>query len=462
MTPLAQTLLALAALVVPLVLLGWRGRIYPQGRLLVAAGLPALASWVLVVWPDAWRGIVALDALVAAAALVDLATVPRRRELVASRSTGRIASLAVPHRVELLLVHQGRRPRRVVVRDGLPQEFTADPSEFRLELAPRTRLALRYQAKSSRRGAFRLATIHLRSLSRWGLWQRLFDYPAESTVNVYPDLRQLQSYAVLARQDRLNLIGVRRSRRVGQDNEFERLRDYTPDDDYRHVEWRSTARRGKLTVKQFQQNQSQRVLFLVDCGRMMTNEAAGLSLLDHALNSVLMLSYVALSRGDAVGLLCFSSEIHHYVPPRGGPRQTNRLLHAVFDQFPRLVESRYDMAFRYLRQHANKRSLVVLVTNVIDDVNARQVSQHLKHLTGRHLPLGVFLRDRQIYGPLDDPAPTGEALFRAAAAADLLAWRHQLLTDLSQEGVLLLDVFPEHLTAPLVNRYLDIKARHLL
>lgn len=462
MTPLAQTLLALAALVVPLMLLGWRGRIFPQGWLLAVAGLPALASWVLVFWPTAWPGIVTLDVLVAVAALVDLMTLPRRREFSATRSTGRIASLAVPHRVELQLTHQGHRPRRVVLRDGLPQEFTADPGEFVVDLAPRSRLALRYQAKSARRGAFRLGTIHLRAASRWGLWQRFFDYPTESTVNVYPDLRQLQSYAVLARQDRLNLIGVRRSRRVGQDNEFERLRDYTPDDNYRHVEWRSTARRGKLTVKQFQQNQSQRVLFLIDCGRMMTNEAAGLSLLDHALNAVLMLSYVALSRGDAVGMVCFSDEIHQFLPARGGPRQTNRLLHAVFDQFPRLVESRYDMAFRYLRQHANKRSLVVLVTNVIDDVNARQVSEHLRHLAGRHLPLGVFLRDRRIYEPLDDPAPTGPSLYRAAAAADLLTWRHQVLADLGRQGVLLLDTFPEHLTAPLVNRYLEIKARHLL
>src|SRR5439155_542862 len=123
-------------------------------------------------------------------------------------------------------------------------------------------------------------------------------------------------------------------------------------------------------------NQSQRIVFLLDCGRMMTNEAADLTLLDHAFNAMLMLSYVALSHGDAVGLLCFSDEIHSFVPPTSGMKQMNRLLHASFDRFPRLVESRYDQAFVYLGAHCRKRSLVVLVTNLIDEVNANQIDRH--------------------------------------------------------------------------------------
>ena len=112
-------------------------------------------------------------------------------------------------------------------------------------------------------------------------------------------------------------------------------------------------------------------MFLIDCGRMMTNEAAGLSLLDHALNAMLMLSFVALRQGDAVGLVCFSDQIHAHVPPRGGMAQMNRLLHAAFDRFPQLVESRYDEAFLYLDSRCKKRSLVILITNVIDEVNAQ-------------------------------------------------------------------------------------------
>jgi uncharacterized protein (DUF58 family) len=119
------------------------------------------------------------------------------------------------------------------------------------------------------------------------------DYPVPTELHVYPDMKQLAEYALLARKNRLSLLGLRRTRRIGQDNEFERLRDYTLDDNYKFIDWRATARRDKLTVRDFQQNQSQRLIFLVDCGRMMTNQAAGLSLLDHAFNSMLMLSYVA-------------------------------------------------------------------------------------------------------------------------------------------------------------------------
>jgi uncharacterized protein (DUF58 family) len=304
--------------------------------------------------------------------------------------------------------------------------------------------------------------LHLSIRSKLGFWRRLVDLELASTINVYPDMKQLAEYAVLARTNRLSLMGVRRTRRIGQDNEFERLRDYTPDDNYKHIDWRSTARRRKLTVKDFQANQSQRLMFLLDCGRMMTNEAAGLSLLDHALNAMLMLSYVALNRGDSVGLVCFSDEIHTFVPPRSGRQQMNRLLHASFNRFPQLVESRYDQAFLYLGSHCRKRSLVILVTNVIDEVNSHQVHQYLGSLAGRHLPLGVLLRDRRLFEAVEVSDPQGPALYRAAAAAEILSWRHQVLTDLHSKGVLSLDVFPEDLTAPLINRYLEIKARHLL
>lgn len=134
---------------------------------------------------------------------------------------------------------------------------------------------------------------------------------------------------------------------------------------------------------------------------------------------MLMLSFVALRRSDAVGMLAFSDGIHHYVPPRSGMQQMNRLLHATFDRFPRLVESHYDEAFLYLASHARKRSLVILVTNLIDEVNSHQVEQYLTNLVGRHLPLCVLLRDHQLFDAAEAPTAGDPALFRAAAAAEI-------------------------------------------
>jgi uncharacterized protein (DUF58 family) len=457
---LVLTKLAVAA--APLLLLAWLKRIYPDRRLVYLALAPGVLSFGLLLAPDLVWPLAAMDVLLGLLVLGDLATLPRTGVFSVSREAVRVASLGQRHPVTLTLINTAPKPFKVRIRDGVPHPLNPKPQEFALVAPPRTRTTLEYVLRAKRRGAFIISAVHIKAGSFLGLWQRLVDYPCQTVIHVYPDMKQLSEYAVLARTNRLSLVGFRRTRRVGQDHDFERLRDHTIDDNYKHIDWRATARRRKLTVRDFQASQSQRIVFLVDCGRMMTNEAAGLSLLDHALNAMLMLSYVALRQNDSVGLVCFSDEVHSYVPPRSGRIQMNRLLHASFDLFPRLVESRYDQAFRYLASRSRKRSLVVLVTNVIDEVNANQVQRYLTNLVGRHLPLGVLLRDRRLFEPLEAEHSHGEALWRAAAAADILAWRHQVIHDLANQGALTLDVFPDEMTAPLVNRYLEIKARHLL
>jgi uncharacterized protein (DUF58 family) len=450
-------------LVIPLAAAAYFLQIYPRRRLVLLALVPLLASLAIplgataMFWP-----LVVLDAVLAVAAIADLATLPRAKSISVERQLGRTASLGKPHRVVITIANASRRAASLSLRDDIPAAMTADPDQSDLRLAPRSRITLHYDLVPQKRGAFTLSFVYLRLYSRLGLWHRLLKLPMQATLAVYPDLQQLGEYELLARTNRLSLLGVRRTRRIGLDNEFERLRDYTLDDNYKYIDWRSTARRGKLTVKDFQSNQAQRLVFLVDCGRMMTGESAGMSLLDHAFNAILMLSFVALKQGDSVGMLTFSDEIHGYVPPQGGRNQMNRLVHAAFDRFPRLVESRYDQAFLHLASQCRKRALVVLITNVIDEVNSHQIEQYLSHLVGRHLPLGVLLRDHRLFDAAETPDRTSKQMFRAAAAADILLWRRQVLADLQSKGVLSLDVFPEQMTAPLVNQYLDIKARHLL
>jgi len=460
--PQTLVLLELASAALPLVLLAWLASVYPTRRLVLLGLVPCAISFSLLAAPEMLWLLVGLDVMLGVVVLADLATVPARGAFSADREAGRVASLRKRHPVTLIVSNHSSRAARVWIRDWVPHRLCPSPEEFFAPLPGRSRATFQYVLRPSRRGAFTIGPVHLRIPSRLGFWQRMLLCPVQSVIHVYPDLKQLAQYALLARTNRLRLLGVRRARRVGQDHDFERLRDYAVDDNYKHIEWRATARRQKLTVKEFQSSQSQRIVFLLDCGRMMTNEAAGLSLLDHAMNASLMLAHVALRRGDAVGMICFSDEIHSFVPVRSGMNQMNRLLHACFDRFPRLVESRYDEAFRYLGSRVRKRTLVILVTNVIDEVNAHQVERYLGNLVGRHLPLGVLLRDRRLFEAVELAQPHGSGLWRAAAAAEILAWRHQVITDLQGRGVLALDVFPEDMTAPLINRYLEIKARHLL
>lgn len=455
-------LLLLIALV-PLVLLLWGWKIFPTGRLAVAAVVPFAMSLAIPWLPPAWWYFIALiDAAIVVAAIADLWTLPDPKQIHVARSMPRVASLDKPHPVEVSIDNRSHRQLQMRLTDDASDRLTLEPPLHAIRLEPGKRLTVQHTITSHRRGAFVLQNIYCQVGSWSGLWRRQHIFHCQSDLHVYPDIKQISEYALLARTNRLSQIGVRRTRRAGQENEFERLRDYQHDDNYKHIDWRSTARRQKTTVRTFQTDQSQRVIFLLDCGRMMTNEYERLSLLDYALNSVLMLSYVALDQGDSVGMLCFSDHIHRYVPPAGGKRQMNRILHAGFDQFPRMVQSRFDQAFLYLSTHCRRRSLVVLITNVIDQVNAQQIDNYMGNLIGAHLPLVVLLRDHSVFQAADNPSPDPTVLYRSAAAGQLLTWRNQVIHRMKAAGSLTLDVFPEEMTSPLVNQYLEVKARHLL
>ena len=437
--------------------------IWPGRPLANAALLPALLSLGLFLSPSLRPAIVALDAIVVLVAVVDLATLLGARRFAVERRCGPVGSLGEPFAVELIVENQGKAPRRLRVRDDVPSTMRAEPGEFLVQVARRGRMLLAYQVTPQRRGTYAFDRVDALIPSRLGFWERSVRWPVRSVVKVYPDIRQIGRYTLLARRDKLSSLGLRRSRRLGTDNEFERLREYIEGDEPKHIDWKATARRSKLTVRAHQANQSQRIIFLIDCGRLMGGDAGdGLSPLDHAFNAMLLLAHVALLQGDQVGLLAYSDRVRAYVPPSGGPKRINRLVHAVHDIFPELVESRHDRAFVELEKRCRKRSLVVLMTDVFDDVNARQVHDHLANVVGRHLPLGVFLRNRDLFALADNAPDAGPGLYAGAVAASMLTWRDRAIANLRNQGALTLDAFPDELTAPLINQYLQIKARHLL
>jgi uncharacterized protein (DUF58 family) len=436
----------------------WPGR--ALGTLLL---VPAILSLALFVGDAIAPVVVVLDLAVLTVALVDLSSLRGAAALRVSRHCGSSCSLGEPQQAILSIENARRKALRLRVRDDIPDSFNAEPAEFQVTVPSKSRVELEYRLIPGKRGTYALEQVDALVSSRLGLWARVCSWPVRTEVRVYPDVRQIARYTVLARRDRLSALGVRSSRRLGTDNEFERLRDYIDGDDPRHLDWRATARRRKLTVRAFQHNQSQRIIFLIDCGRMMAGDTGGgLSPLDHAFNAMLLLAHVALLRNDQVGLLAFSQGTRAYVPPGSGPRLVQRLVHAVHNVFPEPVESRYDRAFMELEQRCRKRSLVVVLTNLFDEVSGQILGEYLENLSGRHLPLGVFLRDHDLFALADTAPNDGPGLYKGAAAADLLNWRERVFAGLRSRGVLTLDVFPSDLTGELVNRYLEIKARHLL
>jgi uncharacterized protein (DUF58 family) len=431
--------------------------IWPGRPLAIAAMVPALLSLGLFASVSLQPAILAVDALVVVVALIDLATLLGSRRFRVVRRTSAVCSLGEPFPVELLIENLGRSGRSLQIRDDLPESMEPDLARFDAKIPRQGEAFLTYKVTPRRRGSYEFQQVYALISSRLGFWRRSIAWPCLSKVEVYPDIHQIARYTLLARRDKLSAIGVRRSRRMGTDNEFERLRDYADGDEPRHLDWKATARRRKLTVRAHQVNQSQRILFLIDCGRMMAGDTGGgLSPLDHAFNAMLIL------RGDQVGLLAYSDRIRAYVPPGGGATRINRMVHAVHNIFPELVEPRHDRAFVELERRCRKRSLVVLMTNVFDEVNARQIGDHLGNIVGRHLPLGVFLRDQDLFALADQSPDEGPGLYAGAVAASMLTWRERIMARLRLKGALTLDVFPAEITAPLINQYLQIKARHLL
>jgi uncharacterized protein (DUF58 family) len=467
----------LALFAVPFALLGRLLHVYPRRQAAFLFAIPFLFSLLAIVGPGLMTEqsgqsrtlvlfgtliVMLIDVLILIVGLVDLCLLPGQKAFAATREMQKAASIGMAHPVELTVDYRGWLPISLSIKDDTPEGITSTPDMRTISIAPRKRWQGSHTISASHRGPYSLEFVYLNVRSALGFWRKNIKIPCNSTLHVYPDMKQLAEYAILARSNRLSLIGVRRTRKIGQDSDFERLRDYTLDDNYKFIDWRSTARRNKLTVKDFQSDQSQRVVFMLDCGRMMTNTHQGLSLVDYGLNSLLMLSHVALSQGDSVGLVCFSDKVDRYVPPRSGRSQLNQLLHAGFDRFPDLVESRFDQAFLHLSSHLRKRSLVVLITSIIDQVNADQITSYLGNLQQRHLPLLVLLRDHRIFDMADNPAADPDVLFRSAAAASILTWREQVLHRLRMQGVLVVDAFPEQMTSPMINEYLKAKAKHLL
>jgi uncharacterized protein (DUF58 family) len=402
-----------------------------------------------------------VDAAVALLAGLDaLLCLPRRVEV--RREVRSVLSVGRPNPVSLHVRSRARRSLVVDVTDDVLDAGDVEGLPGRVTLPPHGTATLRYQIRPRRRGAYPLGSPTVRHGSPLRLWIRQLRMPAADEVHVYPDVQALRAWELLARQDRAHAM-VRPTRRPGGENEFERLREHSRDDEFRAIDWKATARRQKLISRQYQLERNQTIELVLDAGRLMTTESQGLPLFDHALNASLLLAHVATRGGDRAGLLAFSDRIRAAVAPAAGRSTTIRLVRATYDLHPELVEPDHAAAFLHLGRELRQRTLVVVLTRVADDVAAEALARCARGLLPRHLPLVVLLRDPEVEAMAlvredDDEA----ALYRRAAAAEALGWHDRLVRRLRALGAHVLDVEPRQLTVDLVNRYLEIKVRHLL
>jgi uncharacterized protein (DUF58 family) len=431
------------------------------GRTLVLALLLPLSLSVVSFFDRSFVSIsLLMDFGIVLLAVVDALFVWRVQVRV-NRKTPNTASLARSFTVDLRLQNLGSRPLRLLIEQDVPEGMRSSDLPLSIQLPSKEVKHAQFRLHALRRGTHALGAHYLRIQSPGGFWFRQKKLAGSDRIRVYPDVQAVRHYELLARQNR-DVFSSRVTRQRGGDTEFERLRDYLPDDDYRRVDWKATARRQKLTVREFQLERNQNVMFMLDCGRSMTSVWHGMSALDHALNSILMMSHVAIRRGDQVGLIAFDEEVRRLVKPRSGISASNRIIQSVYDLFPARVESDYEKAIRAFRTQIRKRTLLIFITHILDSGTAARFQKLTRELLPQHLPLCVLLQDEEITNAAHRPSSDREGYCVQGSAAEILLWRHRQKLQMQRGGVMVLDCTPKDLTASLVSQYLQIKARALI
>ncbi|MGH2543959.1 MAG: DUF58 domain-containing protein, partial [Ardenticatenaceae bacterium] len=350
----------------------------------------------------------------------------------------------------------------LTARDEPPDEY--DVSERILEgrVSASSPLTLRYTVTPHARGDYTFGNTTLRWPGPLGLIVKQHTYTTAAPVKVYPNLLEVRKYELLARTGRLTELGLRRARIFGRGTEFERLRDYTPDDEFRQISWKATARRAKPIAIEYQTERAQTVITLLDAGRLMRAPIGSLAKLDYAINTTLLLGYVAGLRGDYVGNLAFADDILSYLPPRTGRAQFHRLLETLYNVQSQPTVPDYHQAISYLKAKRPKRALVILFTDLAAGSNLQEMFAAIGSLQPRHLPMVVTMNDPGVLALARQPASSTTAVYERAIAEQLLDERRLILDKLEQRGVLTIDVPASQLTTSVINRYLSLKARGIL
>jgi len=427
----------------------------PSPRLLrllwgwLALGLIASISPPLAIaWAVAGAALLLLFAV--DTLLVFRATPPRiDRVIAASQPVG------VWRPVLLALDNPSPRPVYLRLFDHYPAGAQTEGLPLTMRVPARGRIESRYQIRFTERGEHGFPHIELLLETPLRLAVRRWLAPVAHRVRVYPNFAAVAKYALLATDNRLSQLGIRQKRRRGEGLEFHQLREYRDGDALRQVDWKASSRLRKLISREYQDERNQQIFFLLDCGSRMRAREGGLSHFDEALNAMLLLAHVALRQGDAVGCLSFGHDTRS-VLPRKGSATLHVLMERVFDLQPGFNAPDYRKAATDLAKLTDKRSLVLILTNLRDE-DGEELMAAVNLLRKRHLVLVASLRETAVARLLAKPAADFDAALTVAAARLYFNARSHALDRLKRRGAQVLDVEPAGLPVALVNRYLEIK-----
>jgi len=353
-------------------------------------------------------------------------------------------------------------PVRLEIIDEIPPIFQRRDVLFRLRLGMGEGKNVKYHLRPTERGVYSFGHIRVFATSPIGLLQRRFTLGHPADVKVYPSYLMLTQYELLAISNNLTEMGIKKIRRVGNNTEFEQIKDYVVGDDFRRINWRATARTSRLMVNVYQDERSQQIYNIIDKGRVMQQAFRGMNYLDYAINASLVLSYVAMHKEDKAGVVTFSSQFEDFVPASRRTGHMQNILEALYRQQTNFDESDYSALVAHTNQLINKRSLLVLYTSFANQVSMERQLPYLIQLNRRHRLLVVFFEDNEIKAYVKTRPDSDEEYYRHVVAEKYMSEQRMIVSSLKQHGILALLTTPEKLSVDVINKYLELKTRQMI
>lgn len=373
--------------------------------------------------------------------------------------------VVVDHEAPITWEIRSESPRalRIEAADQLAPSLRAGSRRFRVNVPAGDVVRVSTTMRPMRRGRFDLDHLTLRIHGRLGLASRQRDVPLRSTLRVHPVFRSKADAEVQIRRARVLELGMRSARGFGGGTEFEQLREYGPDDQFRHIDWTATARAGRTIVRTYRAERNQSVLVMLDNGRTMAARVDSVPRVEHAMDATMMLTAVATGLGDKCGLVAFDREVRAVVPPARRVDQVGRVTEAMYALEPQLFESDHAGAFAEVVARFRRRAMIVLLTDLVDGAVEDSLLPALPILVRTHLVVVAGVRDPEVeawaVGPVDgvdEPDPEAAAYRRAAAIASL-EQRRRTIARLTGRGVTVIDAAPGSLSRELAEAYLTVK-----
>ncbi len=353
-------------------------------------------------------------------------------------------------------------PVHMEIIDELPEQLQIRNMSFKRAFTAGQTCYIEYKLKPLERGQYDFGDTNLYISSLIGLLARRFKAPTAVKVPVYPSYIQLKKQQLVSMTAMLKEHGGRRIRKIGQSMEFEQIKEYVTGDDVRTLNWKATARKGSLMINRFADEKSQQVYCIIDKGRLMKMPFNGLSLLDYAINSTLVMSHVCLQKQDRVGLITFAEKMGSVIAADRKPVQREHILEALYRQQTAFLESDYEMLYMQLRRRVKQRSLIILYTNFESLYGLYRQLQYLRSIARHHLLLVVFFENTELVSLAHADALNLEDVYIKTTADKFVFEKKLIVKELQKHGILSVLTAPEKLTTNTVNKYLELKLKQAI